>query len=93
MNNVKQKQAVFRQRKGFKMKEEKGFLPNFKKIGGMDLWMYVVCAILIGATVATGSMSNDLMAYIAICLFPYCFTALEKCSQSGILTSAAPVMV
>ena len=30
--------------------------------------MYVVCAILIGATVATGSMSNDLMAYIAICL-------------------------
>lgn len=50
------------------MKEEKGFLSNFKKIGGMDLWMYVVCAILIGATVATGSMSNDLMAYIAICL-------------------------
>lgn len=50
------------------MKEEKGFLANFKKIGGMDLWMYAVCAILIGATVATGSMSNDLMAYIAICL-------------------------
>lgn len=85
MNNVKQKQAVFRKRKGFKMKEEKGFLSNFKKIGGMDLWMYVVCAILIGATVATGSMSNDLMLTSpSVCLFPYCFTALEKCSQSGI---------
>lgn len=50
------------------MKEGKGFLANFKKIGGMDLWMYAVCAVLVGATVTTGAMSNDLMAYIAICL-------------------------
>ena len=55
---------VKRERKGFKMKEGKGFLANFKKIGGMDLWMYAVCAVLVGATVTTGAMSNDLMAYI-----------------------------
>ena len=57
------------------MKEGKGFLANFKKIGGMDLWMYAVCAVLVGATVTTGAMSNDLMAYIAICLAVSSLTA------------------
>lgn len=71
------------------MKEGKGFLANFKKIGGMDLWMYAVCAVLVGATVTTGAMSNDLMAYIAICLaVSLLFTVSEKCFLSGILTLA-----
>ena len=83
---------VKRERKGFKMKEGKGFLANFKKIGGMDLWMYAVCAVLVGATVTTGAMSNDLMAYIAICLaVSLLLHRIGKCFLSGILTLAVAV--
>lgn len=71
------------------MKEGKGFLANFKKIGGMDLWMYAVCAVLVGATVTTGAMSNDLMAYIAICLaVSLLLHRIGKVLLSGILTLA-----
>ena len=71
------------------MKEGKGFLANFKKIGGMDLWMYAVCAVLVGATVTTGAMSNDLMLTSpSVWQFPCCFTVSEKCFLSGILTLA-----
>lgn len=54
-------------------KEKKTLWQEFNDLGGMPLWLYVLCSAIILAVMVTGSLGTDITAFIAVyCVFFYC---------------------
>lgn len=48
-------------------KEKKTLWQEFNDLGGMPLWLYVLCSAIILAVMVTGSLGTDITAFIAVC--------------------------
>ena len=54
-------------------KEKKTLWQEFNDLGGMPLWLYVLCSAIILAVMVTRSLGTDITAFIAVCcVFFYC---------------------
>ncbi len=47
-------------------KEKKSLWQEFNDMGGMPLWMYLVCSGIVIAVVAAGALGSDITAFIAV---------------------------
>ena len=47
-------------------KEKKSLWQEFNDMGGMPLWMYLVCSGIVIAVVAVGALGSDITAFIAV---------------------------
>ncbi len=47
-------------------KEKKSLWQEFNDMGGMPLWMYLVCSAIIFTVVFTGSLGSDITAFVAV---------------------------
>ncbi len=48
-------------------KEKKTLWQEFNDLGGMPLWLYVLCSAIILAVMVTGTLGTDITAFIAVC--------------------------
>lgn len=48
-------------------KEKKNLWEEFNDLGGMPLWLYLLCTAIIMAVVFTGALGTDITAFIAVC--------------------------
>ena len=48
-------------------KEKKTLWQEFNDLGGMPLWLYAVCSVIIIAVMMTGALGTDITAFIAVC--------------------------
>ncbi|MCI8577806.1 MAG: 2-hydroxycarboxylate transporter family protein [Lachnospiraceae bacterium] len=48
-------------------KEKKSLWEEFNDLGGMPLWLYALCAVIIIAVTFTGALGSDITAFIAVC--------------------------
>ncbi len=48
-------------------KPKKTLLEEFNDLGGMPIWLYALCSVIIVAVMLTGSLGSDITAFIAVC--------------------------
>ncbi len=48
-------------------KEKKSLWQEFNDLGGMPLWLYALCSLIILAVMYTGALGTDITAFIAVC--------------------------
>ncbi|MCD8371663.1 MAG: 2-hydroxycarboxylate transporter family protein, partial [Clostridiales bacterium] len=48
-------------------KGKKTLWQELNDLGGMPIWLYAVCSIIIIAVVAAGALGSDITAFIAVC--------------------------
>lgn len=48
-------------------KEKRTLWEEFNDLGGMPLWLYAVCAVIIIAVTFAGALGSDITAFIAVC--------------------------
>lgn len=49
-------------------KTKKTLWQEFNDLGGMPLWMYLVCSIIVVAVALSGVLGTDITAFIAVCM-------------------------
>lgn len=48
-------------------KEKRSLWQEFNDLGGMPLWLYLLCSVIILAVMYTGALGTDITAFIAVC--------------------------
>lgn len=48
-------------------KEKKTLWQEFNDLGGMPLWLYAICSVIIVSVMMTGALGTDITAFIAVC--------------------------
>lgn len=48
-------------------KEKRSLQQEFNDLGGMPLWLYLLCSVIILAVMYTGALGTDITAFIAVC--------------------------
>lgn len=48
-------------------KKKKTFFEEMNDLGGMPMWLYLLCSVIIVAVMMTGALGTDITAFIAVC--------------------------